>query len=179
MKQILKNIFTIKHLWGGLLPLHIFGAWAIYGIIAGQASAWWWIATLAGWFLMKFVGIGAGFHRLFSHHGYKVNSIVKKFILFWGTIAGQGSAILWVGIHRGGHHRHSDTDKDPHSPIHGFWHSYIGWMFSIKEGDVSVRAIPDLLRDKDIVFTHKYYNEILWVVYGITAFVSIDLFFYL
>lgn len=179
MKQILKNILTIKHLWGGLVPLHIFSVWAIYNIASGAAPAWWWIATLAGWFCMKIMGVGIGFHRLFSHHSFKVGKLMRRVILFLGTIAGQGSVILWVGIHRGGHHRYSDTDKDPHAPKHGFWHSYIGWMFSIKEGSVSVRSVPDLLRDKDAVFTHKYYNEILWAVYGITALISINLFLYL
>lgn len=179
MNQTLKNIFTIKHLWGGLIPLHIFGAWSIFNILLDQAPEWWWIATLVGWFFMKFVGIGAGFHRLFSHHGYTVSQAMKRFILFCGTIAGQGSAILWVGIHRGGHHRYSDTDKDPHSPKHGFWHSYIGWMFSIREGDVSVRSIPDLLRDPDMIFAHKHYTTILWVVYGVVALINVNLFFYL
>ena len=104
---------------------------------------------------------------------------MKRFILFCGTIAVQGSAILWVGIHRGAHHRHSDTDLDPHSPIHGFWHSYITWMFTLKEGDVSVRRVPDLLRDPDVVFVHKHYIKIVWIIYGLAALVDINLFFYL
>ena len=82
-------------------------------------------------------------------------------------------------VYRGLHHRYSDTDKDPHSPEDGFWHSYILWMFKIKEGDVPVRSIPDLLRDPDQVFVHKYYSDLLWTVYGITALISVDAFFYL
>jgi len=179
MKQIIKNILSLKHLWGGIIPLHIFGIYSIYVLSVGSAPDWWWIATLIGWFFMKFVGIGAGFHRLFSHKGFEVSKFMKRFILFWGTIAVQGSAILWVGIHRGAHHRHSDTDLDPHSPKHGFWHSYILWMFTLKEGEVSVRQVPDLLRDTDMVFTHKYYSEILWIIYGIVALISFDLFLYL
>jgi fatty-acid desaturase len=88
MKQILKNILTIKHLWGGLIPLHIFALWAIYNVASGSAPAWWWVASLVGWFFMKFVGIGAGFHRLFSHHGYQVSTAMEllrpKVVLFFG-----------------------------------------------------------------------------------------------
>jgi stearoyl-CoA desaturase (delta-9 desaturase) len=179
MNQAIKNILTIKHLWGGIVPIHIFGLLAIYNVVTGHAPEWWWMAVLVGWFFMKFVGISAGFHRLFSHHSYEVSKTIKRFILFCGTIAVQGSAILWVGIHRGAHHRHSDTDLDPHSPIHGFWHSYITWMFTLKEGDVSVRRVPDLLRDPDVVFAHKHYIKIVWIVYGLAALVDINLFFYL
>lgn len=179
MNQILKNIFTYKPLWGGFVPLHIFGIWSVIKIFNGTAPEWWWIATLIGWVFMKFIGIGAGYHRLFSHHGFKVNKFMKRFILFCGTIAAQGSSIFWVGIHKGGHHRHSDTDKDPHSPHHGFWHSYILWVLKIKDEDVPIKYIPDLLRDSDHVFAHKYYVYILWTVYGITALINVDLFFYL
>jgi len=178
VKQVIKNIVTIKHLWGGIIPLHIFGIWAVYNIISGSAPQWWWIATLISWVLMKFIGIGAGFHRLFSHKGYEVSKSMKRFILFCGSMAIQGSALLWVGIHRGAHHRHSDTDLDPHSPMHGFWHSYITWMFTLKDGDVSLRRVSDLLRDQDIVFFHKYYIQIVWIIYGLAALISIDLFFY-
>jgi len=179
MNQMLKNTLTIKHLWGGIIPLNIFGVWAIYNICIGNAPSWWWMATIVGWIFMKFVGVGAGYHRLFSHHGFPVSKFMKRFILFCGAIAGQGSSILWVGIHRGLHHRFSDTDKDPHSPEDGFWHSYILWMFKMKEGDVPVRSIPDLLRDPDHVFVHKYYSYLLWAVYGVTALISVDAFFYL
>lgn len=179
MKDIIKNIITIKHLWGGIVPIHILGLFAIYNIIVGTAPEWWWIPTIIGWGLMKFVGIGAGFHRLFSHHGFEVSQSIKRIILFLGTIAVQGSAILWVGIHRGAHHRHSDTDKDPHSPKHGFWHSYILWMFTLKDGDVSVRRVPDLLKDSDIVFMHKYYIYIVWAVYSLCAVINFNLMLYL
>jgi fatty-acid desaturase len=179
MIAILKNILTIKHLYAGIVPIQILGIYAIYEILMGNAPSWWYVPVLIGWFLMKFVGIGAGFHRLFSHHSFKVSRLMKCFILFCGTLAVQGSAILWVAIHRGGHHRYSDTEQDPHSPIHGFWHSYITWMFKLKEGEVNVRRIPDLLKDNDMIFAHKYYLHIIWIVYGITALINFDLCLYL
>lgn len=178
MNQILKNIFSIKHLWGGLIPLHLIGLWAIYGLFVGSAPGWWWVAFLLGFILIKMLGVGAGYHRYFSHKGFEVSKWMKRFMLWCGVISAQGSAFLWVGIHRGGHHRYADTDKDPHRPKDGFWHSYILWMFKIKEGDVNVRSVVDLARDPDIVFTHKYYSEILWISNLIFAFISVDLWLY-
>ena len=92
-------------------------------------------------------------------------------------MAGQGSPIFWIGIHRGYHHRYADTDKDAHSPKHGFWHSYILWMF--KRDSMSIRSTVDLIRDPDMVFAHKHYIKILWATHLILALISIDLWMYL
>lgn len=179
MKEILKNTLTIKHLWGGIIPLEMLGVWAIFQLVTGSAPDWWWIATFIGYVLTMMIGVGAGNHRLFSHRAFTTSKFAKRFILFCGVISAQGSPILWAGVHRGGHHRYSDVDKDPHSPKDGFWHSYVLWMFKINEGDVNIRAIADLLKDDDIVFVHKHYSILLWAIYGITALISLNLFFYL
>ncbi|XP_022153478.1 palmitoyl-monogalactosyldiacylglycerol delta-7 desaturase, chloroplastic-like [Momordica charantia] len=39
-----------------------------------------------------------------------------------------GDPINWVSTHRY-HHQFVDTEKDPHSPIQGFWVSHIIWIF--------------------------------------------------
>jgi stearoyl-CoA desaturase (delta-9 desaturase) len=178
MNQMIKNFFTIKQNWGILLPMHVFGLLALYNIFTGSAPEYWWAGFIIGYVLMKMLGVGAGFHRLFSHHGFAVNKLMKRFILWCGTISGQGSAILWVAIHRGGHHRFSDTERDPHSPIHGFWHSYILWMFKLKEGDINPKGAVDLLRDPDILFAHKYYHYIVWASHALIALISFDLWLY-
>ncbi|PQQ15742.1 palmitoyl-monogalactosyldiacylglycerol delta-7 desaturase chloroplastic [Prunus yedoensis var. nudiflora] len=40
----------------------------------------------------------------------------------------QGSPIDWVSTHRY-HHQFCDSERDPHSPIEGFWVSHISWLF--------------------------------------------------
>ncbi|KAK8678830.1 hypothetical protein V6N13_144310 [Hibiscus sabdariffa] len=42
-----------------------------------------------------------------------------------------GDPIDWVSTHRC-HHQFCDTERDPHSPIHGFWFSHIKWIFDTK-----------------------------------------------
>jgi fatty-acid desaturase len=177
--QIIKNTFSITHLWGGIVPMQVFGIWAIYNILTGTAPAWWWLAFIIGFVFMKLVGVGAGYHRLFSHHSFKVSRPMKLFVLWCGIISAQGSPFLWVGVHRGQHHRYSDTDKDPHSPEHGFWHSYILWMFTIEDKSVNLKSIIDLVRDPDLTFAHKHYSKILWLSHALVALISIDLWFYL
>lgn len=178
MNQIIKNIFTITHLWGGIIPLYLLGLWSSYLIISGQAPAWWPMTFLIGYVLTMMVGVGAGWHRLFSHRAFEVSRPVKWFILFCGIISGQGSPIMWASTHIS-HHRASDRDTDPHSPKDGILHSYLFWMFKVKEGEHSLRPITHLLRDNDIVFVHKYYSYILWSINLIVALYSVDLWLYL
>ena len=165
------------NLWGSIVPMQVFGIYALYEIFAGQAPAWWWIATVTGYVCIKMLGVSAGYHRLFSHAGYKVNIIVKRILLFFGILAGQGSPIFWIGIHRGYHHRYADKPGDAHSPNDGFWHSYIGWMFT--RSKMSIRSVVDLLRDPDMVYAHRHYIKILWATNIVLALISIDLWLYL
>lgn len=176
-KDIIKNIFRHSNLWGGIIPMNIFGIYALYSIFSGMAPSWWWIATLVGYVCIKMIGIAAGYHRLFSHRSFKVHTLVERIILWFGILAGQGSPIFWIGIHRGYHHRYSDKDRDAHSPSHGFWHSYILWMF--KRETMSIRSVVDLTRNPMMVFAHKHYIKILWITHGLVALISVDLWLYL
>ena len=40
----------------------------------------------------------------------------------------QGGPIEWVSNHRY-HHKHCDTQRDPHSPTQGFWFGHFTWLF--------------------------------------------------
>ena len=175
--SIIRNIFRHPNLWGCIIPMQVFGVLSIYNISVGSAPWWWWIATITGYICLTMLGISAGYHRLFCHRGFRVNIVIKRLLLWLGIMAGQGSPIFWIGIHRGYHHRYADTDKDAHSPMHGFWHSYILWMF--KRDSMSIRSTVDLIRDPDMVFAHKHYIKILWATHLILALISIDLWMYL
>ncbi|MDJ0570423.1 MAG: acyl-CoA desaturase [Pleurocapsa sp. MO_192.B19] len=73
------------------------------------------------------VGITLGFHRLVSHRSFEVPKLLEYFLIFCGTIAGQGGPLDWIGLHRI-HHQHSDTESDPHNSLKGFYWSHLGWM---------------------------------------------------
>lgn len=177
LKQIFNNSIELKNLWGSIIPMQFFGIYAIYNIVTGQSPSWWWATFIIGYIALAMLGISAGYHRLFCHKGFKVNLITKRILLWFAILAGQGSPVYWIGIHRGYHHRHADTDKDAHSPIHGFWHSYILWMFKMKT--MSIRSVVDLLRDDDMVFAHKHYQRIFWGSHLLLALISFDLWLYL
>lgn len=176
-KQLIKNTLALPQLWAVIVPMQFFGLYVIYTILSNNAPAWWWMTTLIGYICFKMIGIAAGYHRLFCHGGFKVNKIVKRIILYFGILGGQGSPIMWTAIHRGYHHRYTDTPKDLHSPRDGLWHSYIGWMF--KHPKISIRSAIDLTRDPDMLFAHKYYVPIIYVTHITVALISINLWMYL
>ena len=174
---MIKNLFYHRNLWGSIVPMQFVGVFAIYNLLQGHAPDWWWIATLTGYFCLTILGISVGYHRLFCHRSFQTNVAIRRILLLFAILAGQGSPFYWIGIHRGYHHRYSDTEKDPHSPSHGFWHSYILWMFKMKT--MSIRSVGYLLKDQDIVFAHRHYQEIFWIGHLIIALISFDLWLYL
>ncbi|RZC64577.1 hypothetical protein C5167_008268 [Papaver somniferum] len=74
------------------------------------------------------IGIGLCYHRSLCHRSLKLNKSVEYLFAYFGLHAAQGDPIYWVSVHRF-HHQFVDTLKDPHSPIEGFWFSYINWIF--------------------------------------------------
>ena len=168
--NILKGLLRMY----SVIPVQLFGLYSLYLIATSQTPSWWWLLVLIGYVCIMMLGVSACYHRMLSHKGCTVHPYMKKLMLWFSALSCQGSPIFWVTIHRGYHHRFSDTEKDPHSPIHGFWHSYILWMFKIKEGDHNIKYVVDLLKDKDVVFFHKYYNQIIWISHITIAVISFE-----
>ena len=116
-------------------------------------------AALIGWTValvfMSGLAITACYHRLYSHTSYTVNPVVEWVLLFFASMATQGSAIRWAFDHRL-HHAFVDQDKDPYTVKRGFWHAHIFWMFFRTE-PVDPKVVSDLYRKKVLVFQHKYY----------------------
>nr|XP_043635918.1 delta-9 acyl-lipid desaturase 1-like [Erigeron canadensis] len=77
--------------------------------------------------LLSGIGISLGYHRLLTHHSLKIPKWLEYFFAYCGAHAGLRDPIFWVSIHKN-HHKYSDTDRDPHSPVEGFWFSHIGWL---------------------------------------------------
>jgi len=101
-------------------------------------------------------GITLGYHRLLSHKSLKVPKLVEYFFVAGAYLAFEGSPIFWVVTHRL-HHRYSDHPGDPHSPVDGFFHAFISWMWAPKvliTGSQSKLIAPDLYRDPVYRFLH-------------------------
>ncbi|KAI3525146.1 hypothetical protein L2E82_02428 [Cichorium intybus] len=74
------------------------------------------------------LGITLSFHRNLSHKSFKLPKWLEYTFAYCGVQALQGNPIDWVSTHRY-HHQYCDSEKDPHSPIEGFWFSHMSWLF--------------------------------------------------
>ncbi|XP_050136707.1 probable lipid desaturase ADS3.2, chloroplastic isoform X3 [Malus sylvestris] len=77
------------------------------------------------------VSVNLSYHRQLSHRSFKLPKWLEYFFAYCGVLSFQRSPLEWVSIHRS-HHQFTDTLKDPHSPVRGFWYSHIGWIFDYR-----------------------------------------------
>lgn len=108
------------------------------------------------------------YHRWLAHNYIEPGSL-GKFILLYCIVAGAlVRPIIYIIIHRL-HHRHSDTDLDPHPPSLGFWNLLIGNFNEVK----ARVSIKDVSSKKEIIFVNKHFyklyfaNLILWALIDI------------
>jgi stearoyl-CoA desaturase (delta-9 desaturase) len=133
---------------------------------------------IIGYIFFNIMGVTAGLHRYFCHKSFKINKWKERLLLLAATTAGQGQPIFWVALHRGYHHRFADMPEDPHSPVHGFWHSVFLWKFRLKPDAISLKPAFELIRNKDVMFFSKHYRSIFLLFHGLILLISFDLFLY-
>ncbi len=106
------------------------------------------------------MGITIGYHRMLTHQGFLAPVWLRFLFLACGAMAFEGTPAQWAATHIK-HHAHSDEEGDPHSPLEGFWHAHIGWLFA-RTNFPEVRAYaPYLLQDPVIVFVSR--TTFLWM----------------
>ncbi len=102
------------------------------------------VALLVGMYLLTMTGIELGFHRHFAHRTFETTRPLRALLLVLGSMAGQGSALLWSGVHRL-HHAHTDMPGDPHSPTlgrRGAWQRVRGLFWAQFLWYLDAPAIP-------------------------------------
>jgi len=106
------------------------------------------------------LGITAGAHRLWSHKSFEASWPVRLIFMFANSAAHQGSIYHWVKDHRM-HHRHTDTELDPHSIEYGFFYSHIGWLFFRRTDKFRAASrlidMDDIENDAIVMFQHRNY----------------------
>lgn len=127
---------------------------------------------LVFWALFAGCGIGVAFHRYFAHKSFKTKRWIGRLFSIFGCFGIQGSPAFWVSLHRGYHHRFSDTTPDLHSPIHGKFHSYFGWLLTVDDNNMTIKYAGDMLRDKFQIKLHDHYFLVVWATFILVALLS-------
>src|SRR5256884_2438301 len=134
----------------------LFAIWLLWQ----RAVNWTDIALLIAFNVLAGLGVTVGYHRMLTHRSFQPHPVVKFIFLVLGSMAVEGPALEWAATHIK-HHAHSDRDGDPHSPVEGFWHAHMGWMFNRSFADPNVYC-RNLVKDPIVVFvSHTFF---LWVI---------------
>ena len=155
--QSRRRIVWLNALFLTVFPVIAVAATVAYGLTVGigwrevsAAVVTWWITGL---------GITAGYHRLFSHCGYRAPAPLRFVYAVLGAAACQNSAIAWCSDHRY-HHSDTDTGGDPYDATRGFWYSHMGWIFFEGPRGMDYTNVPDLRRDPVLAWQHRNYLAI-------------------
>lgn len=166
-----KNIS--KYSWLSFVPYLLIGALTVGLYATNVIPLYYMWFTLIGWTFIAGLGVAVGYHRVFSHNTHPNLPLWKEnVLLFCGTMSGQGSSITWSAIHRGFHHKYSDTSRDLHSPVvHGIYEAFFGWSTKVTEAVpiINLRYAGGLLRKSNHLWFHNNQMKILWLTPIIVA----------
>ena len=124
-----------------------------------RAVNWTDLALLVAFNLLAGLGVTVGYHRMLTHRSFQPHPVVKFIFLVFGSMAVEGPALEWAATHIK-HHAHADREGDPHSPVEGFWHAHMGWMFNRSFADPNIYC-RNLVKDPIVVFVSRTF--IFWV----------------
>jgi len=121
-----------------------------------------WTAAGLGlvFYFARMFGITGAYHRYFAHRAYKTSRWFQ-FVLAWlGCMALQKGPLWWAGHHRH-HHKFSDQEEDPHSPIvRSVWWSHVGWVISGKFRGFPKAGMQDFDRFPELRLLDSFFT---WV----------------
>ena len=125
-----------------------------------RAVSWRDLILLAVIYSFVALGVTVGYHRMLTHRSFVPHPIIKTALLILGSMALEGDALQWAATHTK-HHALADRPGDPHSPLDGFLHAHLGWIFA--ETDAEPRIyVKHLLHDRIVLFVSR--TNLLWVV---------------
>ncbi len=145
--------------------------------------SWWGVLWLfVGNYIFTSMGIGAGYHRLLTHRGFKCPKWFEYTLATLGVCSFQDSPGRWVLVHRV-HHQYSDHRPDPHTPrVSAFW-AHMGWLFidnrELSTASAYDRYVRDLMQDRYYMWLQKGQNWILvyflhgLVIWGVGSLVGL------
>lgn len=107
-------------------------------------------------FWVRMFSITGGYHRYFSHRGYKTSRGFQFVLALLGTTCTQKGVLWWAAHHRD-HHRYSDQPEDIHSPKRGFWWSHVNWILCHKYDETKFENVPDLAKYPELRWLNKHF----------------------
>lgn len=126
------------------------------------------------WQILSITVVSSGYHRYFSHKSFNAPIWYEWYVLLLGSLTGGGPLLGWAGVHRL-HHKHSDTEHDPHAPKHvGFWKVVTS---TFKVPHIERRFIRDLLRNPRVMWAYRYHKYLRLAAFSLVLVLPLEWFF--
>lgn len=136
----------IIHLGAVAAVLPFFFSWA--GLAMCLVMIW----------LTASLGVSLSYHRMLSHKSWRAKPWLRNVLTLFACLALEMGPLSWSATHRL-HHRESDHEDDPHSPLVNFFWAHMGWLFYthpiIDDQDRRDKLVPDLLNDPVLRFYER------------------------
>lgn len=139
--------------WGHGLPFLLIQGLAVAGLFVFPLT-WTAVALVLVTYTVRMFGITAGFHRYFSHRGFKTGRVFQFVLAYIGSTSSQ-RGVIWWSAHHMDHHRLSDTDADIHSPKKGFLWSHMGWMLAPEHNHTPEKRIRAFAKAPEIIWIDR------------------------
>lgn len=134
------------------------------------------VTMLSSFYILNILGIWMTLHRYYSHKSFELNLMFKWIFSTIALLAGRGSILGWVYLHRL-HHAYSDQEKDPHSP-HNLGYKLFGFGHMKKqEGEMKIFLVKELMTPEQL-FIHKWYMLLLLPILIVFALIDLQLFYW-
>ncbi|MCU0686401.1 MAG: acyl-CoA desaturase [Polyangiaceae bacterium] len=146
----------------GIVLIHVGTLLALWRGVSFRLAA---LAAIS--YALRMFAITGVYHRYFSHRTYKTSRVFQFVLALWGTSATQKGPLWWASTHRL-HHKHSDTERDVHSPTRrGFWYSHMGWWLGDEHVESRLDQIGDFARFPELRWLDRYHVVGVALVMGV------------
>lgn len=107
-------------------------------------------------YALRMFALTGFYHRYFSHRAFQTSRTVQFVFAVIGAACVQRGPLWWAAHHRN-HHRHADTQLDPHSPtVFGFIWSHMGWFLTPRAFHTDLTRVPDLCKYPELRWLDRY-----------------------
>ena len=114
------------------------------------------IAVAVALYAVRMFALTGFYHRYFSHRTFRTSRAMQFVFALIGASSVQRGPLWWAAHHRN-HHRHTETELDPHSPtVHGFWRSHVLWFLTPRGFRTHWERIPDLAAYPELRWLDRY-----------------------
>lgn len=137
------------------------------------------------YFNLSFLGFNAGYHKYYTHGSFSIDSLsdfLPWLLLVFGSSCGIIPLRQYIIVHRL-HHKHCDSNKDPHNYRKNFLWAHIGWLvlrsrrlnllISQEEQGLQEEPSVESARNEKLIAWQEEYNTTIYffslVIPGIIA----------